>query len=633
MRSRRVTNGSPLALALCLTLPWPALVGCQQGPDGESEGVTTDSDGETAGESAGETDAAPLVCPPEPEDIQSLAPTSAWPEISGSAARLREYVQTPDPAYRYTLDSESSGVGYTLYNIQMDSLQWRPEGEITPSVWSHWMTIIVPDELTTSKAHLVIVGGNVSETLPAMAEVALLNQVARDTGSPVVVLGQIPAQPSTAPDRPEPMKEDDLVAYSWRKAMETQDPTWAAYFPMTKASVRAMDTTQEFLADTLGQAPDGFIVTGFSKRGATAWLTAAADERVEAVVPGVFPALELGELSETMYTRYGKFAEATESYVNEGILQEIRAPEGYFLRGVVDLINYRDVLTMPHYVLQASGDEFFLPDAARAFLDRIPGEATQRVIPNESHGLDKNLDENLSALIAWYQQVLAGQSRPTLSESLEGDTVTVTSDQEPIEAVLWVANNPDVPDFRLDTIGDAWTPTPLEASAPGTYEFTLGSPQTGYDAYLLELRYPGVEGSTHEQLYTSHVYVTPDERPFTLDQPAGAPVNLPQLRCDNADEAGAPAALEALAQALPMVVRGQHIVDVETLALLLDGDATPEEQALAQCAAARVNIERGELGWYTRAADGAFVWEHVVTAEHEDAEQAARRCQALNNTL
>ncbi len=632
MRSRRVPNYPPLALALPLTLASPALTGCQQtGDPGEQTTDTTDTAGTDTTDTAGTGAEQPLQCPPEPEDIQPLSATTPWPELSGSAARLREYVQAADPAYRYTLDSESSGVGYTLYNIQMDSLQWRPEGEITPSVWSHWMTIIVPEELTTSKAHLVIVGGSVSETLPAMAEVALLTQVARDTESPVVVLGQIPAQPSTAPDRPEPMKEDDLVAYSWRKAMETQDPTWAAYFPMTKASVRAMDTTQEFLAETLGQAPDGFIVTGFSKRGATAWLTAAADDRVEAVVPGVFPALELGELTETMYTRYGKFAEATESYVNEEILQEIRAPEGYFLRGVVDLIHYRDALTMPHYVLQASGDEFFLPDAARSFLDRIPGEATQRIIPNESHGLDKNLDDNLSALIAWYQVVLAGQSRPVLSEALEGNEVTVTSDQEPTSAVLWIANNPDVPDFRFDTIDDAWTPTPLEPSAPGTYAFTLASPASGYDAYVLELRYPGVEGSTHEQLYTSHVYVTPDERPFSLDQPAGAPVSLPQLRCDSADELAGAAAIEALAETLPMVVRGQHIADLEALTQHLAADATPEEQALAQCAATRVNIERGELGWYSRAADGAFVWEHVATAEHEDAESAARRCQTLNN--
>ncbi|MCB9755618.1 MAG: hypothetical protein H6713_37280 [Myxococcales bacterium] len=619
------------AAAFGVSLSLLTVTACASAPDAgeDTDETTTDATG-TSGATSGDSSEEPaLQCPPDPEDTQPLTATTPWPEVTGSVARLREYVQDVDPEYSYALDSESSGVGYTLYNIQMDSLRWRPEGEITPGVWNHWMTIIVPEEITTSKAHLVIVGGSVSAELPVMAEVALLVQVARDTGSPVVVLGQIPAQPTTAPDRPEPMKEDDLVAYSWRKAMDTQDPTWAAYFPMTKASVRAMDTTQAFLKETLGHAPDGFIVTGFSKRGATAWLTAAADDRVEAVVPGVFPALELGQLAETMFTRYGEFAEATGSYVNEHILQEIRAPEGYFLRGVVDLINYRDALTMPHYVLQASGDEFFLPDAARGFLDRIPGEATQRIIPNESHGLDKNLDENLSGLIAWYQVILAGQPRPTLTESLRDGVVTIKADQEPASVVLWSAHNPELPDFRFDTIGGAWEPTPLEAAAPRTYELALESSGEGYDAYVVELRFPGVEGSSHEQLYTSHVYLAPDEPPFTLDQPAGAPVGLPQRRCDAVD--GAAALTETLAGALPIVVRGQHITDAAALLELLGRGDTIDAQAVAQCAAARLNVELANLGWYTRTPDDAFVWEHLATAEHEDAERAALRCQALNN--
>ena len=162
----------------------------------------------TSGATSGDSSEEPaLQCPPDPEDTQPLTATTPWPEVTGSVARLREYVQDVDPEYSYALDSESSGVGYTLYNIQMDSLRWRPEGEITPGVWNHWMTIIVPEEITTSKAHLVIVGGSVSAELPVMAEVALLVQVARDTGSPVVVLGQIPAQPTTAPDRPEPLTD------------------------------------------------------------------------------------------------------------------------------------------------------------------------------------------------------------------------------------------------------------------------------------------------------------------------------------------------------------------------------------------------------------------------------------------
>ncbi|MCA9709680.1 MAG: hypothetical protein KDK70_27830 [Myxococcales bacterium] len=632
---RRIASAHGAALWLL------ALAACSDDlPPAETEvgSSTGDPDSTTSSPTSAETSTTQSVdstgdpsCQPSPEDVQPLAATVPWPQPAGSVDRLREYVQADDPAYTYALDSDLVGIGYTAYFIQMDSLQWRPDEEISPSVWSHWLTIIVPDMPTTTKAHLVIVGGDVSDELPSMSELPLVAQIVAETGTPAAVLGQIPAQPSTAPDRPEPMSEDDLVAYSWRKAMDTQDPTWAAYYPMTKAAVRAMDTTQDFLDQTLGLNPDGFIVTGFSKRGATAWLTAAADDRVEAVVPGVFTALELGTLAEQQFASYGHYAEAAQDYVDERVLQEVRSPEGFFLRGAVDLISYVDALTMPHYLLQASGDEFFLADATRAFLDQIPGESPQRIVPNESHGLGHNLQTNLSGLTAWYQAILAEQPRPGFTEEVTDGVLTIQTDQEPSSVTLWMASNPDVPDFRYDTIADAWQPTVLDPTDPQTYEVQLSTPDQGYDAHLVELRFPGVDGM-NEQIYSSHVYITPENRPFELDQPLGEPTSLPQWRCDVGAGVGEGDPLyDTLADALPMVVRGELIADVPALVDALTADGTEEEQARAQCAAARLNVELGALDWYVRATADTFVWEHIASAEQESAAQALLRCQALNN--
>ncbi len=620
---------SLLALSACSDPETPA----------DPDGSTTDPGGTTTIDPEGSTTSTTAVdstgeqeCVPDPENAEALPAPVEWPEVMGSAERLREYVQTDDPAYTYSLHSEQGGVGYTTYFLQMDSLEWRTEEEISPSLWSHWLTIVVPDMLTTTKAHLVISGGSSSEDLPSMAELPIFIQVATATGSPVAVLGQIPVQPSIAPDRPEEMREDDLVAYSWRKAMETQDPTWAAYFPMTKASVRAMDTTQDFLDGMFGQSPDGFIVTGFSKRGATAWLTAATDSRVEAVVPGVFSALELATLAERQFASYGQYADAAEDYVDERILQEIRSPEGYFLRSAVDPVSYLDALQMPHYVIQASGDEFFLADGARFFLDQIQGEATQYIVANESHSLEQNLESNLSALVAWYQAILAEEPRPTITEDLADGIVTLQTDQDPSSVTLWTASTDEIPDFRYTTIADAWQGMPLDPSGPNTYEVTLSNPSRGYDAHLVEFRFPGVDGQPDEQVYSSHVYITPDARPFELDTPLGSPTSLPEWRCEVGSGIGMMDPMYAtLADALPIVVRGQLISDVETLVAVLTADGSDEEQAAAQCAAARVNLEVGEMDWYTPATEDTYVWEHIASAEHEDAAQAMLRCQALNH--
>ena len=57
---------------------------------------------------------------------------------------------------------------------------------------------------------------------------------------------------------------------------------------MVKASLRAMDMTTEFVNDQYSRSLTKWGVSGGSKRGWTAWLTAAVDpERVKLIVPVV----------------------------------------------------------------------------------------------------------------------------------------------------------------------------------------------------------------------------------------------------------------------------------------------------------------------------------------------------------
>ena len=45
---------------------------------------------------------------------------------SGGATPLDDYVNKPDPTYKYTILSKHKGVGYTLYTINMTSQTWKP---------------------------------------------------------------------------------------------------------------------------------------------------------------------------------------------------------------------------------------------------------------------------------------------------------------------------------------------------------------------------------------------------------------------------------------------------------------------------------------------------------------------------
>lgn len=545
---------------------------------------------------------------------------------------LAQFVSNVDPEFAYSVIGSTPGDGYTVYLLNMTSQRWRTEEEISPNLWNHWLTIVVPDVVLTDKAHLIITGGSMSGSPPDGDDLALFGPIALATGTPVAVLSQVPGQPLTAPDRPEPMREDDLVAYTWKKAMETGDPTWAAYLPMTKAAVRGMDATEAFLGDVLGTSPTGFVVTGFSKRGATAWLTAAVDSRVEAVVPGVFNVLNMSQHIEDQFENYGSYAEAAGDYVDEEVLQEIRSPEGAFLTSIVDPLAYAEALTMPQYVLSATGDEFFVPDGSQLFIDELPGEATQRIIPNEGHSLEENLEVNLSALVAWYQAVLLDIPRPQISEEVQGDgTLHVETDQAPLAALLWTATNADTRDFRFDTIGAAWVPTPLEADEDGSYNVEVPEPADGYTAYLIEFAYPGA--ADFPQRYTTSTYVTPDTRPFSLEQDIGAPRRRGYWRHQvvgawfGLDFGYSAEELEAM---LPIQVREQNITTLEELLIAVAGSGSPERRALAACTATRLNIEAGELGWYSRVDPSTYAWERVQAAQAKAPHGAAQTCRALN---
>jgi PhoPQ-activated pathogenicity-related protein len=141
--------------------------------------------------------------------------------------------------------------------------------------------------------------------------------------------------------------EDEIIAYSYDKFLdhvgEPGNETWPVLVAMAKSAVRAMDAVQ--LRDTsLPGAVDvqDFIVTGFSKRGWTTWLTAASDDRVRAIIPGVFDNLNQGPQMVHHFQVYGQFAEAVHDYNDMEIFQRMQTPEAQLLGQIVDPYRHLD---------------------------------------------------------------------------------------------------------------------------------------------------------------------------------------------------------------------------------------------------------------------------------------------------
>ena len=516
---------------------------------------------------------------------------------------LDGYVNALD-SYYFTPAGKLPGDGYTLHVIYMSSLQWRTPDEVDRTQWTHWMAMIVPDVVTTDTGMLIIAGKDNSNT-PNLGttEVVVAAEIAKNSASIVTVLGQIPNQPLNFVDEPLPLSEDELVAYTFDKAMDTGDWLWPAYLPMTKASVRAMDTIQTVTSDPKYATTPvrEFVVTGFSKRGAITWLTAVVDPRVRAIAPGVFDILNMDEQVEHHFSAYGFYTDALKAYVNYKDLRRVRTPEGQALLQVVDPISYKERLTMPKFILNSSGDPFYTSDSARFYFDALEGENLIRYVANTGHELETapdNIDDAITSLVSWYLATITGKPLPTIHWQHNDGDLIVQSDPPALFARFWQAHNPTARDFRLETIGRSWSFVPLAPTGPGTYSVPVPTPSDGWTAYFVDLIYPGVGGVP--QTYSTSIFVSPDTLPYEVTDPLLDPRGVRFWRRQVIGEGNVEIPTDVLAGYLPIPLFDQYVTTIDDAKEVFAArDRDPDASARKQCLALRLNVRDGQLGWYT----------------------------------
>jgi PhoPQ-activated pathogenicity-related protein len=439
------------------------------------------------------------------------------PSGAAGATALDRYVAEPDSAYRWDVVSTRQEGDLIVTVIDMTSQRWRTPAEVSQPEWRHWLTVIRPAEVKSDASLLFITGGaNDGKDMPKLDP--MLGSIAAQTGTIVTELRMVPNQPIAFADG-VPRKEDDLIAYTWDKYLKGGDDRWPARMPMTKAAVRAMDTVQAYAQTEAGgrRAITRFVVSGGSKRGWTTWTTAIVDSRVVAIIPLVIDMLNLEPSFVHHYRAYGAWAEAVEDYVRFGIMDWMGTPRFGELMKLVEPFHYRDRLTIPKYIVNASGDQFFLPDSSQFYFGDLRGEKYLRYVPNTDHSLRKS--DAPQSLLAYYHAIVTNTPRPTFDWRIGSDgAITVNASTPPAKVLLWQATNPKARDFRLETIGPAWTSTPLTANAQGQYVGRVPAPGEGWTAFFVELTFPN--GGAVPFVFTTDVKVLPDTYPFAAPTPA-----------------------------------------------------------------------------------------------------------------
>lgn len=435
---------------------------------------------------------------------------------------------------QYTVNKQDKANSVVIRDYTLTSQQWNPDRQIVnqDTAWKHDVRVYIPAQPRLGTALLQITGGSTISGPPSDAhDDSTLCAIATATRTIVISLNCEPNQPLYFADSPSVGRsEDDFLAHTWRLFLDHPAPRrfLPGHLPMMGAAIRTMDLAEREL--TSWQIHK-FIVTGASKRGWATWLTGLADERVIAIAPVVIDMLNLEKVMEHTRNVYGNsWPIAWKDYYNAGITERYADPNFYLLRQVEDPLTYLSTkperLAIPKLLIDASSDQFFVPDASRFFLKQLPGTTLLDVVPNASHGL--TIAQTSQELIHFVNHIQDQQAFPDirshLTKTRTGYQMDVTFSERPISLIQWKAINPVARDFRYGC-GYPYTPTSLKLNQ--TISVTVTKPTQGWMAIYLEAVFKS------GLILTTPVSVLPEESYPTQAPPPGpnSCLTLPAKQC------------------------------------------------------------------------------------------------------
>ena len=433
-----------------------------------------------------------------------------------SETALDEWMRIDEGVFDYKVIKASRIDDIKHYQIFMISQRWLDPSLVDRVEWTHWVNVYIPDDLQDDTALLFIGGGSNRDFPPDRVNSTLVKH-ARDTKAVTLELGQVPNQPLVFEGKSGPLTEDGLIAYAWNKYLQTNDPTWLPRLPMTKSAVKAMDMVTSFVeTESAGRnSIHNFIVAGGSKRGWTTWTTAVVDSRVIGIVPIVIDMLNLVPSFQHHWESYGFYAPAVGDYERSSIMQWRESKEFAGLLKIVEPYEYRDRLTLPKLLLNATGDQFFLSDSWKFYWNDLQGENHLRYVPNADHSLrDTDAPDSITS---FFYCISNGIKLPEVDwNTTRNGQVRAKPSVSPSSVRLWSAHNPGARDFRVESLGKVWKSEDLTPNERGFYRSRIQSPKSGFTAFLIEFTFE-IEGCPSPVILTTGTHILPDFLPFDFD--------------------------------------------------------------------------------------------------------------------
>lgn len=395
--------------------------------------------------------------------------------VAAHAAILDEYVNAGPQYVRYelrpdlnlngtSLDGKSS---WSAVAVNMTSQQWLTAEDWgadwggANAEWWHMMYIITPSVVapnakTGKWRSMYVTGGKNTDKAPAADDEDILGSavIAMASQQVMVTLFHVPNVPIYLKSEPLPqprLGEDDFLSHTMIMYMNymrdggsadsVKEGAWVPLLPMVKAGMAAISATEDILGDE--QYSSKWTVTGASKRGWTAWLMGAVDatrpaeqRRIQAIAPIVLDGLNFHKFFHLHYGAYGGWSFAMRAFQDTGFTGRIDTPEMTALLNVMDPYVYLQRLKgLPKFVLDATGDEWFLPDDSRNWIDyalEVASPIHLGMIPDADHSMVTGLPSLLPNIATFFHNVARGRANPHISFKLDRQqgTMSLTVDDE-----------------------------------------------------------------------------------------------------------------------------------------------------------------------------------------------------------
>lgn len=435
-----------------------------------------------------------LSCSSGTKKAQKQAPIT--PETA-----LQRYLDNGDESFKWELKEKYSYGELTAFDILLTSQNWRDH------IWTHQLTLYVPEKINYNGALLFITGGSVKDGLPNWKskdnnEAKLFAPVAQKNNAVVAIIRQTPNQPLY-----DGLVEDQLISFTLHNFKEDKDYTWPLLFPMVKTAVRAMDVVQAFSKEKLDTEISHFTISGASKRGWTTWLTGANDPRVEAIGPMVIDVLNMPVSLDYQVEAWKEYSIQIEDYTKLEIPQTVNSPDGAAITQMIDPYSYRKKLTMPKIIFIGTNDEYWPVDAIKNYINDIPGENYIHYVPNVGHDLGGG-EQAVRALSAFWGRTLEKQGYPKFTCKITSDKTSATlavnsTSNKLLNVFFWSAESEDR-DFR----DEEFKSVAIKNNNPINYKVEF--PENGFKAFYIDLEYPDPKGGKYTK--STRMYVVDNNK-------------------------------------------------------------------------------------------------------------------------